>query len=122
MITKRQHKGGTLPRNAATKEHVEAWSLGGRNANNQVAACSLCNDLRGNLEACAFYGLQQSWFNQDPTLRERWHAITHSEYRRFHVECVRANDRHLRRRARYSIDYAFLHIKHVRQHGHKLRA
>ena len=122
-MVRHQHKDGVpLPLNAMTWDHVVPWSIGGRNENNQVVACSLCNELRGNLSANIFFMLQQRWFRKDPTLRERWYSISHFEYRSFLLDRIRIQDKHLRLRARKSVEYAFQHYKLLQNHGYKLRA
>lgn len=85
-----------VPRQAATKEHVIPKSYNGLGLlDNLVAACRLCNELRGNMDAVAFYNLQQKWFRRDETLRPRWHAITMAEYHHFKLRCLETQYRHL---------------------------
>lgn len=111
-----------VPRNAMTREHVVPRSYGGEGKENLVAACRLCNELRGNMDAIAFYNLLQKWFKRDETLRERWHDITVVEYRHFKLRCLQTQERHLRGLARRHIEYAYRHHTFVYNNQERLRA
>ncbi len=111
-----------VPRNAATREHVIPRSYDGIGIENLVAACRLCNELRGNMDAIAFYNLQQKWFRRDETLRARWHNISQEEYRIFKRICLLTQERHLRGLARRHIEYAYRHQTFIVHHGEYLRA
>jgi hypothetical protein len=114
-------KSGSTPRNAITRDHVEPRASGGKNKNNLVAACSLCNGLRGDMEAEAFYNLMQKWFRRDPALRHRWYSISAEEYYGFHLECIDVMNRQLRSLGRKSKEHAFRHFTLIREHGHKIQ-
>lgn len=111
-----------VPRNAATREHVIPRSYDGQGIENLVAACRLCNELRGNMDAIAFYNLQQKWFRRDITLRDRWHHISETEYRIFKHICLHTQERHLRGLARRHIEYAHRHQAFVFHNYQRLRA
>lgn len=111
-----------IPRNAATREHVIPRSYEGQGFENLVAACRLCNELRGNMDAIAFYNLQQKWFKRDTTLRARWHYISETEYRIFKRTCLLTQERHLRGLARRHIEYAYRHHTFVFHNRERLRA
>lgn len=90
-----------VPRNAATKEHIVPKSYNGLGyLENLVAACRLCNELRGNMDAIAFYNLQQKWFKKDETLRLRWHSVSAQEYRDYKLSCLDTQYRQLQGLAR----------------------
>lgn len=110
----------TIPRNAVTRDHVKPKAHGGGNGINLVAACSLCNSLRGSLEAIAFFNLQQKWFRRDPTLQARWHAITHEEYQVLQRACLETHSRHLSGLGIRDVEAAFLHFRLVRAYPHIL--
>lgn len=107
-----------IPKNAMTREHVEAKSNGGLSElDNLVAACQLCNELRGNMDAFAFYNLQQKWFRRGETLRDRWHNITRDEYREFKRVCLHTQERQLRGLARNHLLYRVRHTMFMAHHG-----
>ena len=116
----------TLPfvtRNAMTREHVICRSYGGETTReNLVAACRMCNEMRGNMDAIAFYNLLQKWFKRDETLHDRWHHITVDEYRQLKLGCLRTQERHLRGLARRSIEYAYRHHTFICHNQERLRA
>ncbi len=108
MIRFKGESGTTIPRNAATRDHVEPRSYGGETSWwNMVAACSQCNSLRGQIDAEAFYNLMQKWLRRDPTLQKRWHHISKEELYVFRQECLDVHQRQLRGLARRSVEYAF---------------
>ncbi len=115
-------KTGSIPRNAITRDHVEPQGYGGKNKDNIVAACSLCNGLRGNMDALAFFNLMQKWFRKDFTLQARWHDICDEEYRVFQSQCLNTHDRFLRGIAIKSVEHGFRHHALLLEHGHRLRA
>jgi HNH endonuclease len=103
-------EGSATPRNAMTKDHVEPRRYGGETTYwNMVAACCQCNQLRGELEAEAFYNITKKWFKRDPTLRERWFLISRTELTEFKIHCQTTHARQLRGRGRRHIEYAFRH-------------
>lgn len=113
------------PRNAITKDHVEPRTYGGETTWwNLVAACCQCNQLRGEMEATAFYNLMQKWFKRDPTLRSRWHQIDRDELIEFKIQCLTVHARQLRGLGRNNIEYAFRHFDFVirRYHRYPIRA
>ena len=105
-----------------TREHVIPRSYNGEGRENLVAACRLCNELRGNMDAIAFYNLQQKWFKRDETLRARWHKISVDEYQHFKQLCLRTQERHLRGLARRHIEYAYRHQAFIYHNRERLRA
>jgi len=110
MIRYKPQLGETLPRNAATRDHVEPRAYNGETSWwNLVAACSQCNSLRGHIEAMAFYNVLQKWFKRDPTLQNRWHEITKDELRAFRQECLDIHQRQLSGLAKRHIEFAFRH-------------
>lgn len=111
-----------IPRDAMTREHVIPRSYNGEGRENLVAACRLCNELRGNMDAIAFYNLQQKWFKRDETLRARWHKISVDEYQHFKQLCLRTQERHLRGLARRHIEYAYRHQAFIYHNRERLRA
>lgn len=108
--------------NAMTREHVIPRSYGGVGPENLVAACNLCNGLRGNMDAIAFYNLLQKWFKRDKTLRQRWHEISAVEYQQFKLLCLQTQERHLRGLARYYIEFAYRHDTFIYNNRERLRA
>lgn len=111
-----------LPRNALTREHVIPKSYDGDGLDpNLVAACSLCNGLRGNIDATAFFYLQQEWFRHDRTLRERWHSISPTEYRHFRQQCLITHELHLRRRSKKCVIAALRYQHFLTHHGEQLQ-
>jgi HNH endonuclease len=110
MIRCKPAPGEVVPRNAATRDHVEPRSYGGVTSWwNLVAACSQCNSLRGQIEAVAFYNLMQKWFKRDPSLRTRWYELSKDELRILREECTNVHTRQLGGLARRSIEFAFRH-------------
>ena len=122
MITIEKHQQERPPRNAATREHVIPKSYQGNGLEpNLVAACKLCNELRGNMEPEIFFGLQKEWFRRDPTLRERWHYISRREYYLFKLQCLGAYERHLRRRSKKCPVAQIRHEHLIVHHGDQLQ-
>lgn len=111
-----------VPRNCMTREHVIPRSWEGIGRENLVAACRLCNELRGNMDAIAFFNLLQKWFKRDVTLRDRWHYISHLEYRQFKVQCLRTQERHLRGLSRYFPVFQERHKTFMLHNEQRLRA
>jgi HNH endonuclease len=112
MITGRFEQYVTQPRNLLTKDHLEPRTYGGLTQyNNLIAACAQCNNLRGEMEAQAFYNLQQKWFKRDSTLKARWHQISRAELYEFKKQCHDAHERQLHGLAIRNIEYAFRHFK-----------
>lgn len=108
--------GKPTPRNAATKDHVEPRYYGGKTIpENMVAACCLCNNLRGSLEAIAFFNAVQRWFKNEPGLWERWHKISYDEYREYELRCKEIHARQLNGLVIRSPEHAFRHLQFVTQ-------
>lgn len=122
MVEIKKQEKIIVPRNAMTREHVVPKSYGGIGQENLVAACRLCNEMRGNMDAVAFYNLQQKWFRRDETLLQRWHKISDHEYYFFKLLCLRTQERHMRGLARRHIEFAFRHHVFTKHYGEKLRA
>ncbi len=122
MIEVPQEEPSFVPRNAMTREHVIPKSYDGKGRENLVAACRQCNEMRGNMDAIAFYNLLQKWFKRDETLRERWHDIDVTEYQHFKLLCLRTQERHLRGLARRHIEYAYRHHSFIYHNRERLRA
>lgn len=122
MVNIEKHQQQRPPRNAVTREHVIAKSDGGNGHDpNVAAACKLCNELRGNIEPSIFSGLQKEWFRRDPTLRERWHTISREEYYFFKLQCLEAQERHLRRRSKTCPTARLRHQHLLYHHGRQLQ-
>lgn len=114
MIRHQYVEGVPLPRNAATKDHVEPRTYEGETSWwNMVAACSQCNNLRGEIEAEAFFNLMQKWFKRDSTLRARWHTIDRAELAELKRECMSVHVRQLRGLGKRHIEFAFRHFDFV---------
>ncbi|MBY0538252.1 HNH endonuclease [Patescibacteria group bacterium] len=114
MITHQYKEGITQPRNLLTKDHLQPRTYGGLTIyDNLIAACSQCNNLRGEMEAQAFFNLQQKWFRRDVTLRARWHTISREELYDLKTQCLQAHERQLRGLAMRNIEYAFRHFKFI---------
>ncbi len=102
--------GISMARNAATKDHIEPRCYDGPTTlMNMVAACSLCNNLRGEIEAEAFYNLVQKWFKRDSTLRNRWHNISREEFRALKHRCTLVHARQLHGLGKRHKEFAFRH-------------
>lgn len=105
-----------LPSDALTKDHVVPRSEGGITApSNMVAACSQCNNLRGDIAAEAFYNLMQKWFKRNPFLWIRWHNLSRSELYDLKLRCIRVQEQRLRGKAQHYPRYAFQHFDYVRR-------
>lgn len=80
MIRHQHINGVPTPRNALTKDHLEPRTYGGpTQIENIIAACCQCNNLRGEMEAIAFYNLTQKWFRRNKKLWDRWHLVSREE-------------------------------------------
>lgn len=110
------------PRNAMTREHFIPRSYQGVGKENLVAACRQCNEMRGNMDAIAFYNLLQKWFKRDETLWERWHHISTFEYRQFKLRCLQTQERHLRGMGQRHPVYAERHSRFMLHNEVRLRA
>jgi hypothetical protein len=122
MIDIEIHHLPTIPHNAMTKEHVEPKSYGGiANRENLVAACSLCNYLRGNMDYVAFSNLVQKWFRRDKTLKARWHQLTREERYFFKQICLVTQERQLRGLASKHALYAERHTIFIAHYGEQLQ-
>ena len=111
-----------IPSLLMTRDHVQPFSYGGRNALNLVAACSQCNLVRGNAEATIFARLMQKWFLADQTLQRRWHQLSREEVSFYRREVLRYHERYLRYKAVRCVEHAFRHFHLILYHGHELRA
>lgn len=110
MITYRTAYYQAVPRNLRTKDHVEPRSYGGPTVrDNLIAACLQCNNLRGNIDAVAFFNILRKRFKRDPTLRARWHELSRAELREITEHCQAVHERQLYGLARRSVEYAFRH-------------
>ena len=111
-----------VPRKAATKEHVTPKSHNGLGLiENLVAACRLCNELRGNMDAIAFYNLQQKWFRRDKSLRNRWHEISTAEYQVFKLRCLQTQYNHLKGLSRHCRISRFRFVMFSYHHNERLQ-
>lgn len=100
--------GLPTPRDAMTKDHYEARTYGGVTTyENMVAACCQCNNLRGEMEAEAFYNLMQKWFKRDDTLHARWHTLSREELYELKQQCLSTHERQLSGLARHYVEFAF---------------
>ncbi len=121
MIRHHQQRSRAAPLNAATRDHLTPRTHGGRNIDNLVAACLQCNNLRGDMEALAFFNLLRKMFKRDQTLRNRWYLLPQPELKELKLKCIATQERQLRGLARSSVEHAFRHRDLLWQHGHKLR-
>ncbi len=111
------------PRNAMTFDHVEPKSYGGAwGIENMVIACAQCNQIRGNMDAFAFYNLQQKWFRRDRELCRRWHTLPWSTLRPLRTQCLAVHARQLHGLGVRDMERAFRHFTLVRTYPHLLRA
>jgi hypothetical protein len=111
MIRHTHQERVATPRNAMTRDHVEPRVYGGETTWwNMVAACCQCNNLRGELEATAFYNLLQKWFKRDRTLHNRWHSISLTEFIELKIQCQSVHAKQLEGRGRRDIEFAFRHF------------
>ena len=115
-------EGKSAPSNAITRDHVEAKVHGGTQDQNLVAACLVCNNLRGDMDAIAFYKILQKWFKRDTSLHQRWHNLQKQEFQYFHKQCILIEHKLLKGKGIRHIEYAFRHMRHVRIHGHRIGA
>jgi len=116
MIRHQHISGLPTPRNAITKDHFEPRMYGGETVEeNLIAACCQCNNLRGEMDAFAFFNLMQKWFKRDPSLRVRWHLISREELGELKIQCQSVHARQLHGLGRNSIEFAFRHFHFVRQ-------
>jgi hypothetical protein len=122
MVKHRHLDGEPTPRNAITKDHLEPRVYGGLTIlQNLVAACSLCNVLRGEIDAKTFSNLQRKWFKRDPSLWARWHNLNREEYASFKLECLRVHERQLRGIARHYVEYAFRHDEFTNRYNRRIK-
>lgn len=106
-----RYKKQPLPPDTLTKDHYIPRSEGGvTHPDNMVAACSQCNNLRGDVSIEVFYNLQQKWFKKNPYLWIRWHRLTRHELYDLKLQCLRVHERRLRGKARRNILYAYRHV------------
>ena len=115
--------GFATPRDAITKDHVIPRVYNGPTvAENLVAACCQCNNLRGEMEATAFKNLLTKWFARDPWLWIRWHTIDYDELNDLKLQCLQVHERQLRGLARHYIDIAYRHLDFTyRERGRLMR-
>lgn len=111
MIRHQHIEGKPIPRNAATKDHLEPRYYGGKTIpENMVAACCQCNNLRGEVDAMTYFNLVQKWFKRDKTLWSRWHTISRAEMAEFKIQCITAYAKQLNGQGRHSLESAFRHF------------
>ncbi len=107
-----QVRGMTVPPNVPTRDHLEPRIYGGKtHEDNLLIACRQCNNLRGEMDAIAFFNLLQKWFKRDPTLHGRWHSLTPDELRMLKVQCYEVHRALLCGRARKYKEFAFRHFE-----------
>jgi 5-methylcytosine-specific restriction endonuclease McrA len=105
-----------------TKDHFEPRVYGGPTVfENMIAACCQCNNLRGELDAFAFYNLMCKWLKRDPTLWERWYSLTRSELRTLKEQCHTVHERQLNGLAFRHIEYAFRHFHFTKRERYRTR-
>jgi hypothetical protein len=105
-----RYKTQPLPPDALTKDHFVPRSEGGITApSNMVAACSQCNNLRGDVSAEAFYNILQKLFKKQPFLWIRWHSLSRDELYDLKLRCMRTHERRLRGKALRHPRYAYQH-------------
>lgn len=114
--------GESLPPNAITRDHIHPKSQGGKNAGNLLAACYVCNFLRGDMDAYAFYNLLQRLFQRSPRLRRDWHSLKRETIANLRVRFLLTHERRLRGIAKYDVDTAFAHMRLIQLQGHTIRA
>lgn len=109
--------GVPTPRNAMTKDHFEPRVYGGGTfRSNLIAACCQCNNLRGEMEAEAFYNLMQKRFKRDESLWQHWHSISRRELHELKQHCRNVHERQLFGLAKRHIEHAFRHWDFTRRH------
>lgn len=102
------------PLNGLTKDHVTPRVYGGpTELKNLIAACRLCNNLRGEMDAYAFYNLLKKWFKHDPNLQKQWHSLSKGEIISLKQKCLMVHERQLRGLAKRNIVKAFEHYEFV---------
>jgi hypothetical protein len=117
MVRRPHENGAPIPRDIPTRDHKEPRTYGGPTTpENIIAACLLCNNLRGEIDAVAFKNLVTKWFKRDPTLKARWHTIEKEEFAAFKRECMHVHERQLRGLGIRSLEHAFRHFAFVRHH------
>jgi len=122
MIRHQHVPGKGTPRNAMTKDHFDPRVYGGPTTlENMIAACFQCNNLRGEMEAIAFFNLQQKWFRKDPNLRESWHQISFEELWLLKIKCLQVHERQLKGMAYRHKEHAFRHISFVTREYNRLQ-
>jgi len=109
------------PSNMATREHVIPRAHGGENNNNLVIACLLCNSLRGDMDATAFYNFMNKYFRRNPEEHECWHLHRPKDLSNLQKHLLSVEESRLRGLARKSLECAFLHIALLREHGHRIQ-
>lgn len=123
MVEIKRQERNIVPRDAMTREHFIPKSYGGpTEKENLVAACQQCNEMRGNMDAVAFYNLIQKWFKRDETLRSRWHSISREERYEFKLRCLRTQERHLSGLSRKYNVYILRHAEFVYHNRRRLKA
>jgi hypothetical protein len=122
MILFKNHRFAAIPRNAATRDHFEPRTYGGKNQYNLVAACRQCNQLRDEMDAIAFYNLVKKWFRRFEGLWERWHELSKEELQTFRRLRLESQQRQLHGLGVMHIEFAFRHFRLITLHGHELRA
>lgn len=118
----KNRRGRPLPPNAITRDHIIPKSQGGTNADNLLAACNICNFLRGDMDAYAFFNLLQRLFRRNPRLRRNWHSLSKETIANLRVRFLLTHERQLRGLGIRDISIAFAHAKLIEHHGHTLRA
>jgi hypothetical protein len=122
MIDIEKHHLPTIPHNATTKEHITPKSYGGvADRENLVAACSLCNYLRGNMDYVAFTNLIKKWFRRDPQLKGRWHHLNRIERHFYKNICLATQERQLRGLSKRHTLYAERYDRFMIHHGEYLQ-
>ncbi len=119
-----RYRPGTaaMPRNTATRDHIIPRCHGGTYGNNIVIACVQCNNLRGDMEAYAFYNLMQKWFKRNPLWQSQWYALKKETLQFLFREALATHERQLKGLAVRNKEYAFRHQQLLHTHGHLLRA
>ncbi len=121
MVVYKPARGEPLPRNALTRDHFEPRVHGGPTVSENLAlACSLCNGLRGDMDAYAFYNLLQKWFKNNPGLQERWHTIDSELIAAITAHCKQVHESFLRGRGKRSVEHAFRHREWLDRQWHHL--
>ncbi len=105
----------------ATRDHVLAQARGGKNEDNLVIACLLCNNLRGDMDAIAFFNFMQKFFQRNPKIHENWHDVEQDIIDELRIKLLHVHESQLRGLGKHYIEFAFVHFDLIWEQGHRLQ-